>query len=94
MHRIRNEEGSICFERDNGLITEYCKSNASSRVSNQIAVGDINYEEIICSCFEKCESHYLNIRLGDLIRNYDGELFLSPKHRSSSKWSAEFKMKR
>jgi hypothetical protein len=70
------------FERDFEHITAYCSSNASSRVSNQIAGGVINYEEIVCNCFEKCKSHHLNVRLGDLIRNHDGELFLSPKHRS------------
>ena len=73
---------SIGFERDNELITEYCKSNSASRCSNQIIGGDINYEEIVCKCFEKNESHHLNVRLGDLIRNNNGELFLSPKHRS------------
>jgi hypothetical protein len=82
VQRIRNEEGSRGLERDNERITKYCKSNVSSRVSNQFTGGDINYEEIVCSCFEKCESHHLNVRLGDLIRNHDGELFLSPKHRS------------
>ena len=63
-------------------ITTYCSSNVTCGVTNKIAGGVINYEEIICSCFEKCEAHHLNIRLGDLIRNDDGELFLSPKHRS------------
>lgn len=82
VQRFRSEEGSTGFESDNGLITEYCSSNVSNRVTNQIASGDINYEGIICKCFEKCESHHLNVRLGDLIRNHNGELFLSPNHRS------------
>ncbi len=46
VQRIRNEEGSRGFERDYERITEYCKSNVSSRAINQIAGGDINYEEI------------------------------------------------
>lgn len=82
MQRIRNEEGPSGFERDNERITEYCKSTSTSRISNQIAGGGITYEEIVCSCFEKCDSHHLNVRLRDLIRNHDGELFLSPHHRS------------
>lgn len=82
VQRIRNEEVPSGFERGDERITQYCKSNESSRVITQITGGGINYEEIICICFEKCESHYLNVRLGDLIRNHDGELFLSPKHRS------------
>ena len=82
VQRIRNEEVPSRFEKDYEHITAYCNSNTSSRVSNQIAGGVINYEEIICSCFEKCESHRLNVRFGDLIRNHDGEIFLSPKHRS------------
>lgn len=82
VQRFRSEEGSTAFERDYERITAYCSSNASSGVTNKIAGGVINYEEIVCSCFEKCESHHLNVRLGDLIRNHDGELFLSPKHRS------------
>ena len=82
VQRIRNEEGSTGFERGNERITEFCKSTSTSRVSNQIAVGGITYEEIVYSCFEKCKSHHLNVRLRDLIRNHDGELFLSPFHRS------------
>lgn len=82
VQRFRNEEVPSRFERDYEHITAYCKSNSVSRISNQIAGGDINYEEIVCKCFEKCESHHLNVRLGDLIRNHNGEIFLSPKHRS------------
>ncbi|WP_286945271.1 hypothetical protein [Acetobacterium sp. UBA5834] len=82
VQRFRSEEGSTAFERDYERITAYCSSNASSGVTNKIAGGYINYEEIVCGCFEKCESHHLNVRLGDLIRSHDGELFLSPKHRS------------
>lgn len=82
VQRFRSEEGSTGLERDFEHITAYCSSNVSSGVTNKIAGGYINYEEIVCSCFEKCESHHLNVRLGDLIRNHDGELFLSPKHRS------------
>lgn len=82
VQRIRNDEGSKEFERDYERIIEYCKSIESSGVTNQIAGGNINYEEIVCRCFEKCESHHLNVRLEDLIRNHNGELFLSPKHRS------------
>lgn len=77
VQRIRNEEVPSRFEKDYEHITAYCNSNTSSRVSNQIAGGVINYEEIICSCFEKCESHRLNVRFGDLIRNHDGEIFLT-----------------
>ena len=82
VQRIRNEEVPSGFERDYEHITAYCSSNGSRSFTNQIAGGYINYEEIVCSCFEKCESHHLNVRLGDLIRSHDGELFLSPKHRS------------
>ena len=82
VQRIRNKEGSKEFERDYERITAYCKSNETSRATNQIAGGNINYEEIVSSCFEKCESHHLNVRLGDLIRDHVGELFLSSKHRS------------
>ncbi len=82
VQRFRSEEGATRFERDYEHITAYCSSNGSSRVSNQIAGGVINYEEIVSNCFEKCEVHHLNVRLGDLIRSHDGELFLSPKHRS------------
>lgn len=85
VQRITNGEVPSGFERDYRRITAYCSSNASSRVSNQIAGGNINYEDIVSSCFDKCESHHLNVRLGDLIRNHDGELFLSPKHRSRFK---------
>ena len=81
VQRIRNEELPSGFERDYEHITAYCSSNASSGVTNKIAGGYINYEEIVCGCFEKCESHHLNVRLGDLIRHHNGELFISPKHR-------------
>ena len=74
VQRFRNEEVPSGFERDYGRITAYCSSNASSSFINKIAGGVINYEELVCSCFEKCESHNLNVRLGDLIRNHDGEL--------------------
>ncbi len=82
VQRIRNEEVPSGFERDYEHITAYCKSNSISRISNQIADGVINYEEIVSSGFDRCESHHLNVRLRNLIRNHDGELFLSPKHRS------------
>lgn len=82
VQRFRNEEGLCGFERDYEHITAYCSSNVSSGVKNKITGGNINYEELVCTCFEKCESHHLNVRLGDLIRNHDGEIFLSPKHRS------------
>lgn len=82
VQRIRNDEVSNGYKRDYEHITAYCSSNVCSGVRNKIVGGYINYEEIVCSAFEKCESHDLNVRLGDLIRNYDGELFVSPKHRS------------
>ncbi len=82
VQRFRNEEVPSRFEKDYEYIKAYCNSNVSGRVSNKIAGGNINYEETICSCFDRCESHHLYVRVGDLIRNHDRELFLSPKHRS------------
>lgn len=82
VQRFRNEEVPSRFEKDYEHITAYCNTSTSSRVSNQIAGGVINYEETVCNCFEKCESYHLNVRLGDLIRNHDGEFFLSPTQRS------------
>lgn len=62
VQRFRNGEVPSGFEKDYELITDYYKSNASSSVSNQIAGGNINYEEIVCTCFDKCESHHLNVQ--------------------------------
>jgi len=85
VQRFRNEEVPSGFERDYEHIPAYCSSNVFSGVKNKITGGYITYEELVCSCFEKCESHHLNVRLGDLIRSHDGELFLSPNHRSRFK---------
>ena len=92
VHRIRNVEVPSRFERGYGSITAYCKSNLTSRDSNQIASAVINYQEIVCSCLVKCESHHLNVRLGDLIRNHDDDIFLTSKHRSRFRTVCEFKM--
>ena len=82
VQRIRNEMEPLKFERNCDHIAEYCRSNSSSKFSNQIAAGEINYDEVIHKCFEKCESNHLNRRLECLIRNNDGEFFLNTTHRS------------
>ena len=51
------------------------------KLRNGEVANNIDYEKILSSYFEKCDSHQLNLRLGDLIRNFDGEFFSSPKHR-------------
>ncbi len=64
VQRFRNEEGSTKFESEYEHITAYCSSNASSGVTIKIAGDVINYEEIVSSCFEKCESHHRMCGLG------------------------------
>ncbi|MEA5011047.1 MAG: hypothetical protein VB100_04930 [Angelakisella sp.] len=81
VQKFRNGEVANNIDCDYKQITAYCSKGRSSRAANQIPCGVFDYEEILCSCFEKCESHQLNLRLGDLIRNFDGEFFSSPKHR-------------
>lgn len=50
--------------------------------TENLAAGLICYEDIVESCYRECGSYYLNRRLDQLVNNFDGEIFLSPIHRS------------
>lgn len=81
VQKYRNGDVPNNLDCDYNQLTAYCSKGRSSGATIQNACGSFNYEEMLWSCFEKCESHRLNVRLGDLIRNFDGDLFSSPKHR-------------
>ena len=81
VQKYRNGDVPNNLDRDYNQLTAYCCKDRSSGAANKIPCGVFDYEEILCSCFERCESQQLNLRLGDLIRNFNGELFSSPKHR-------------
>lgn len=83
VQKYRNGDVPNNLDQDYKQITAYCCKGRPSggAIQNACCCDSFNYEEMLCSCFEKCESHRLNVRLGDLIRNFDGELFSSPKHR-------------
>jgi hypothetical protein len=47
----------------------------------RLASQEIEYESIVISLFQKYSSVHLKRRLDYLSRNFDGEIFLNPKHR-------------
>lgn len=81
VQNFRNREVANNLDQDYKQITGYCCKGRPSGAAIQIPNGVFDYEKILSSCFEKCDFHQLNLRLGDLIRNFDGEFFSSPKHR-------------
>ncbi|WKY46655.1 hypothetical protein Q5O24_09720 [Eubacteriaceae bacterium ES3] len=82
VQRIRNEPEFLQHGNCRKRITDYCATNKSYTMSEQITAGDISYEELLARCFENSDSYSLKKRLADLIRKNDGEFFLNPIHES------------
>lgn len=65
VQNFRNREVANNLDQDYKQITGYCCKGRPSGAVIQNACDSFNYEEMLSSCFEKCESHRLNVRLGE-----------------------------
>jgi hypothetical protein len=63
-------------------ISDCCNDTPCIYFAERLAAGLITYAEILENHFKDCGSTRLKRRLDFLARNFDGEIFLNPIHRS------------
>jgi hypothetical protein len=66
----------------NYYIDGQCSGEFCGYFKERTAAGLICYEDIVEECYKDLKLYHLNKRLAQLVRNFDGEIFLNTIHRS------------
>ncbi|MPM07451.1 hypothetical protein SDC9_53757 [bioreactor metagenome] len=72
-------EGVTCHDCDRYKRSR-CHDNTLSCFAEKVASGEICYEKIVNDYYMNFKSYSLKKRIGHLIRNFNGDIFLNPIH--------------
>lgn len=79
--KLQNKNESIRCPDCNNYFGGQCTEKICGSFSERLAAGMICYETIVENCYREFKSYCFKRRLGRLVRNFDGNVFINLNHR-------------